>query len=144
VRYVRASSRLANSESGDHFALDGWLEPALSLGLVSEAKERRSGNSDVGPDPCRHAARATAGEFLEKDGLVDDSSFGPTVSGRIFQPEEVERGEAAEELTWKLLCFLPGLDLRSDLLLDEAPYTGPKLIMLRPKEVRAPHATPSN
>ena len=56
------------------------------------------------------------------------------------QPEQIERPKALKEFSWKLLRFLPLIDMRANLLVDEAADGTAKLFVLGPKEVRTRHA----
>jgi len=55
---------------------------------------------------------------------------------RIVEPQQIEGPEPPEELSRKLLRFLPLIDVRTDLLVDEAANSVPKLLVLGPKEMR--------
>jgi len=54
----------------------------------------------------------------------------------ILEAQQIERPEPPEELSRKLLRFLPLVDMRPDFLLDEAADGVPKLLVLGPKEMR--------
>ena len=55
---------------------------------------------------------------------------------RIVEPQQIECPEPPEELSRKLLRFLPLVDMRTDLFVDEAADRVPKLLVLGPKEMR--------
>jgi hypothetical protein len=58
----------------------------------------------------------------------------------VFQAQKIKRAESLEQLARKLLCLLPLVDVRTDLLLDEATHGASELFVFRPEEVRTRHA----
>jgi hypothetical protein len=90
----------------------------------------------MGADPGRHASRSAAGQLLEEDRLVEYAGVAAAIFLGVLESQQVECPEPLEELPRKLLRFLPGVDLRTDLLLDEAADGAPKLLVLRREQMR--------
>src|SRR6202011_3443143 len=140
VRDVRAARWLSHAERDDLLAFDGGRQPALALGIVAEFVDRRRRNRDMCTDPSRYPSRAAAGELLEQNRFVDDAGVRSAVLLRIFQAQKVQRAESREQFARELLSFFPFIDVRTDLLIDEAADGPSELLMLRREEVRTRHA----
>src|SRR5205807_1141604 len=124
-----------HAEGDDLFSLDGGRQPALSLGVSAVLTDRWCSNRDVGTDPRRHPSRPATRELFEEDGFVDQAGVGPAVLLGILETQQVESPETLEELSGKLLRFLPLIDMRAHLLVDKSADGAPKLLVLGPKEV---------
>src|ERR1700694_1290104 len=140
VLVVRPTRWLGYTEGDDFVALDRGRQPALPLRVIAVLADRWRGNRDMGADPGGHPPRPATRELFEKDGFVDDAGVGAPVLLRIFEAQQIEGAKALEKLSRKLLGFLPFIDMRADLLVDEATNGAPKFLVLGPKEVRARHA----
>ena len=140
VRDVRAARRLGHAEGDDLLALDRRWQPTLALCVVAVVIDGRRGNRDVGADSGGYASRSAAGELLEEDRFIDDAGVRSAVLLRVFQAQKIQGAESLEQLAWKLLGFFPLVDVRTHLLVDEAPNSASELLVLRCEEVRRRHA----
>ena len=66
------------------------------------------------------AAAARARELLDPDGVVDVVASLAAVLGLVFQAQEAELATPVVELARELARLLPLIDVRSDLVGDEA------------------------
>src|SRR5712692_2972762 len=137
---VRTTRWLGNAESDDFLALDRRDQPALPLRVAAHVIDRWRGDRDMGADARCHPTRPAPRQLFEEDGLVDQAGVGAAVLLWILETQQVERGKTLEQLSRKLLRFLPLIDMRANLLVDEAADGAPKLLVLGPKEVRPRHA----
>jgi hypothetical protein len=69
-------------------------------------------------------------ELLHPDGVVDVIATLPAVLGLVLQAEEAELAAALVQLTWELAGLLPLVDVRGDLLGDEAANGLAQLLVL--------------
>src|SRR5260370_6257840 len=129
---VRATRWLRHAECDDLLALDGWRQPTLALRVVPEFIDRRRGDRDVSADARRDSPRTAAGELLAQDRFIDDPVVPSSIFLRILQAQKVQRTDSLEQVAWKLLCFFPLVDVRTDLLVDEAADGASELLVLRP------------
>jgi len=90
----------------------------------------------MSPNSRRDPSRTAAGEFLEEDRFIDDAGVRSAVLLRVLQAQKIQGAESFEPLARKLLGFFPLVDVRTDLLVDEAADSVPKLLVLGPKEMR--------
>src|SRR5713101_2632935 len=137
---VRTTRWLGNAESDDFLALDRRDQPALPLRVAANVIDRWRGDRDMGADARCHPTRPAPRQLFEEEGFVDQAGIGTAVLLRILQAKQIERRETLEELPRKLLRFLPLVDMRPHLLVDEAAHGAPKFLVLRPKQVRPRHA----
>src|SRR5712691_10677273 len=105
--------------------------------MVIDGRRR---NRDMSANPGRYSTGPAAGELLEQDRFVNHAGVRSAVLPAILQAQEVERAESLEQIARKLLCFFPLVDVRANLLVDEAADGAPELLVLRREEVRARHA----
>jgi hypothetical protein len=83
------------------------------------------------PEAGRHAAAPSrTGELLDPDGVVHVVAALAAVLGLVFEAEEAELAAAVVELAGELARLLPSLDVRRDLLTDEAADGFPQLLVL--------------
>ncbi len=94
----------------------------------------------MGADARCHPTRPAPRQLFEEDGFVDQAGIGTAVLLRILQAKQIERRETLEKLPRKLLRFLPLIDMRAYLLVDEAAHGAPKFLVLGSKQVRPRHA----
>ena len=81
--------------------------------------------------PGGDAARAAgAGQLLDPDRVVQVGAALAAVLLRELEPEEAELGAARVELAGEFPRLLPLVDVRRDLLDDEAPDRLPQLLVL--------------
>src|ERR1700686_4758929 len=137
---VRPTRWLGDTESDDLLALDRGGQPALPLRVGAVVIDRWRGDRDMGPNARRHPTRSAPRQLFKEDGFVDQAGVGATVLLRILETQQVEGAKSLEKLSRKLLRLLPFVDMRANLLVDDAADGAPKLLVLRPKEVRARHA----
>jgi hypothetical protein len=85
----------------------------------------------VGAEARRDAAAAArARELLDPDRVVDVVAALAAVLGLVLEPEEAELAAAVVELARELARLLPLIDVRGDLLADEAPDGLAQLLVL--------------
>jgi hypothetical protein len=85
----------------------------------------------VGVEPGGHAAgAAAAGQLFDPDRIVQVGAALAAQLLRELQPEEAELGAAAVELAREFARVLPLVDVRRDLLGDEALDGFPQLLVL--------------
>ena len=83
------------------------------------------------PMPGGHAAAASgARELLDPDRVVDVVAALTAVLGLVLEAEEAELAAAVVELARELARLLPLVDVRSDLLGDEAAHGLAQLLVL--------------
>jgi hypothetical protein len=83
--------------------------------------------AQAGRDP---AAAARARELLDPDGVVDVVASLAAVLGLVFQAQEAELATPVVELARELARVLPLIDVRSDLVRDEAADGVAQLLVL--------------
>jgi hypothetical protein len=83
--------------------------------------------AQAGGDP---AAAAGARELLDPDGVVDVVAALTPVLGLVFQAQEAELATPVVELARELAGLLPLIDVRSDLVRDEAANRLAQLLVL--------------
>src|SRR5438094_6770810 len=105
--------------------------------MVVDGRRR---NRDMSPNSGRDPSRTASGEFLEEDRFIDDAGVRSAVLLRVFQAQKIQGAESLEQLAWKLLGFFPLVDVRTHLLVDEAPNSASELFVFRCEEVRRRHA----
>jgi hypothetical protein len=129
--HVGPCARLRDPERADQLAPDPGDEPALLLLLGAELPDRRHGDLGVRSDAGRDAAAAArARELLDPDGVVHVVAPLAAVLGLELEAQEAELTAAVVELAGKLARLLPLLDVRGDLLSDEAPHRLAQLLVL--------------
>jgi hypothetical protein len=85
----------------------------------------------VGAETGSHSAAAPgARELLDPDRVVDVVAALTAVFGLVLEAEKAELATAVVELAWKLAGLLPVIDVRGDLLGDEAADRLAKLLVL--------------
>ena len=124
-------ARLGDPQRADLLAGDPGDQPALLLLLGAEVEDRRHRDRGVGVEPGGDAAgAAAAGQLLDPDRVVQvGAALAAQLLGEL-QPEEAELGAAPVELTGEFPRLLPPVDVRRDLLGDEARDGFPQLLML--------------
>ena len=91
-------------------------------------------------DACRDPPGTAGGELLEKDGPVNYAGVRAAVLLGVLQAQKIQGAESLEQLARKLLGLFPLIDVRADLLVDEATDGASELLVLRCEEVRTRHA----
>ena len=128
---VGAGTRLGDRERADLLPLDARHKPALLLLLGAELPDRRHGDLGMGPEPgCDPAAAARVGELLDPDGVVDVVAALAAVVRLELESEEAELAAAVVELARELARLFPLVDVRGDLLADEAADRLAQLLVL--------------
>jgi hypothetical protein len=129
--YVRAGAGLGDPEGSDQLALDPGDQPALLLLLGAELPDRRRGDLGMRSQTRGYAAAAPrTRQLLDPDRIVDVVASLAAVLGLVFEAEEAELAAAVVELAGELARLLPSLDVRRDLLTDEAADGFPQLLVL--------------
>jgi len=101
--------------------LKTWTEAHVGV------DERRDGNAAIGRAP----------ELLGEHHGRERIHLGTAVFGRIADAEEAERAHTLEHLARHEAGLLPGVGVRLDLLLDEAPDLVAQHLVLGREEGRA-------
>ena len=123
---VGAGAGLGDAQGADLLAGDSGDQPALLLLLGAEVEDRRHRDRGVGVEPGGDPAGAAgAGQLLDPDRVVQVGAALAAVLLGELQPEEAELGAAPVELTRELPRRLPLVDVRRDLLGDEAAGRSP-------------------
>jgi hypothetical protein len=129
---VGAGAGFRDAERSDLLALDSGNEPALLLLLRAELPDRRSGDLGMCPDPGRDPAAAPGpGELFEPDRVVYVVAALPAVLDLVLEAEEAKLAAPGIELAWELARLLPLVNVRRDLLADEAADRLAQLLVLR-------------
>ena len=128
---IGAGSRLGDAEGADLLAGDPRDQPALLLLVGAEVEDRRHRDRNVGVEPGGDAAGAAgAGQLLDPDRVVQVGAALAAVLLGELEAEETELGAAPVELTGEFPRLLPLVDVRRDLLADEAADGLPQLLVL--------------
>ena len=128
---VGAGAGLGDPQRADLLARDPGHQPALLLLLGAEVEDRRHRDRGVGVEPGRDAARAArARQLLDPDRVVEVGPALAAVALGELEAEEAELGAAAVELAREFARRLPLVDVRRDLLADEAPDRLAQLLVL--------------
>ena len=128
---VRPRAGLGDPKRPDQLPLDPRHDPAPALLLAAEIEHRRHRNRGVGVQPRGDATRAPGvRQLLDPDGVVDT---GPTLAAVFLgelQPQEAQLAAAGEQPARELARRLPLVDVRRDLLANEATYGLAQLVVL--------------
>ena len=128
---VGAGAGLGDPQGADLLAGDPRHQPALLLLLGAEVEDRRHRDRGVGVEAGGDAAGAAgAGQLLDPDRVVQVGAALAAQLLRELEAEEAELGAAAEQLPREFPRRLPLVDVRRDLLGDEAGDRLPQLLVL--------------